>query len=125
MQIQVNTGPNIAGHEALAARVSSAVEDALTRFSSHITRVEVHLRDENSDKKVGHEAMRCMMEARLEGRQPVAVSEHAATVDEAVAGAAEKLAGRIESTLGRLGDQRIHRTDLDPSRPEQEVDEAP
>lgn len=101
MQVQVNTDRNIEGHAALADRVSGVVEAALSRTSDRITRVEVHLSDENSDKK-GGENMRCMMEARLEGRPPVAVTHHAATVDDAVDGAAAKLARLIDSTLGRL-----------------------
>jgi ribosome-associated translation inhibitor RaiA len=56
-----------------------------------------------------------MMEARLEGRQPIAVTDEAATVDLAVDGAADKLARLIEHTLGKLHDQRTHRTDP-PSR---------
>jgi hypothetical protein len=47
-----------------------------------------------------------MMEARLEGRQPVAVTDHAATLEEAVHGAAHKLARLLDSTLGRLHDHR-------------------
>ncbi len=105
MQIQINTDGNIEGHERLATQVSSVVESALSRHSDHITRVEVHLSDENSDKKSGNDDMRCMMEARLEGHQPLAVTHHAATVDEAVDGAADKLTRLIESTLGRLRDQ--------------------
>ena len=111
MQIQINTDHNIEGHEALAAQVSGVVESALSRFSDHITRVEVHLSDENSDKKGGHDDMRCMMEARLEGRQPIAVTHQAATLDQAVDGAADKLTRLIESTLGRLRDQKSRRTD--------------
>ena len=41
------------------------------------------------------------MEARIEGRQPLAVSDSAATVDKAIHGALHKLTSLIESTLGR------------------------
>jgi len=58
-----------------------------------------------------------VMEARLEGRQPVAVTHHAPTVDQAVDGAAAKLARLIESTLGRLRDQKRVRTDPIPLEP--------
>ena len=105
MQIQLNTDANIEGHEAMATWIRSTVESALKRFSDHITRVEVHLSDENSDKKGGNDDMRCVMEARMEGRQPVAVTHHGATVDQAVDGAADKLHRMIESTLGRMRDQ--------------------
>ncbi|MGH7874990.1 MAG: HPF/RaiA family ribosome-associated protein [Candidatus Binatia bacterium] len=114
MQIQINTDHNIEGREALAHQVSGVVESALSRLSDHITRVEVHLSDENSAKKGGNDDMRCMMEARLEGRQPIAVTHWAATLDQAVDGAADKLTRMIESTLGRLRDQKSHRTDPPP-----------
>jgi ribosome-associated translation inhibitor RaiA len=116
MQIQINTDHNIEGHEALAAQVSSVVESALSLVSDHITRVEVHLSDENG-AKVGQHDKRCMMEARLEGRQPIAVTDEAATMNEAVDGAADKLARLIESNLGRVRDQRSHRRDPLPPGP--------
>jgi ribosome-associated translation inhibitor RaiA len=111
MQIQINTDHNLEGHESLAARISGVIENTLSRFSDHITRVEVHLSDENSDKKDGYDNMRCMIEARLEGRQPIAVTHQATTLDEAVDGAADKLTNLIETTLGRLHDQELRRTD--------------
>ena len=110
MQIQVNSDHNVEGHAALDAQVSGAVERALRRFSDHITRVEVHLSDENADKSGEHDK-RCLMEARLEGRQPIAVAHQAATLDQAVDGAAEKLTRMIQTTLGRLRDQKHRTTD--------------
>ncbi len=114
MQIQIKTDHNIKGHEALAAQVSGVVENALSRFSEHITQVEVHLSDENSNKKVGYDAMRCMIEARLEGRQPIAVTHQANTLDQAVDGAADKMTRLIETTLGRQHHQESGRTDPPP-----------
>ena len=113
MQVQINTDHNIGGHEAFTARVRGVVESALSRVREHITRVEVHLSDENGDKS-GKNDMRCVMEARLDGRQPVAVTEQAETLEQAVDGAADKLARLIESTLGRLHDQASRRTDPAP-----------
>jgi len=49
MQIQINTDGNIEGKERLAEQVEAVVRDNLDRFSEQITRVEVHLSDENSD----------------------------------------------------------------------------
>jgi ribosome-associated translation inhibitor RaiA len=110
MQIQINTDHNIEGHEALADQVRGLVETALNRVSDHITRVEVHLSDENGDKR-GENDKRCMMEARLEGSQPIAVTQQSATVDQAVDGAADKLVRLIESTLGRRHDRETRRRD--------------
>src|SRR5208283_696104 len=88
MQIQVNTDHTIEGHEALADQIRGVVENALSRMSDHITRVEVHLTDESGPKSRENNK-RCMTEARLEGRQPIAVTDEAATVDLAVDGAAD------------------------------------
>ena len=117
MQIQINTDHNIEGREALADQVRGVVENSLSRFSDHITRVEVHLSDENSDKKGDNDEMRCMMEARIEGRQPIAVTHQAAILDQAVDGAADKLTRLIKSTLGRLRDQKSRRSDPSPPGP--------
>ena len=116
MQIQINTDHNIGGHQALTASVSGSVESALSRFSGHITRVEVHLSDENG-RKGGQSDKRCMMEARLESRQPIAVTHQATTLDQAIDGAADKLIRLIENTLGRLHDQENKRTDPSPPGP--------
>jgi ribosome-associated translation inhibitor RaiA len=116
MEIQVNTDHTIEGHEALAARIRGVVENALSRVSDHITRVEVHLIDESGPKNRKNNK-RCMMEARLEGRQPLAATDESSTLDLAVDGAADKLARLIEHTLGKLQDQRTHRTDPHPHQP--------
>lgn len=113
MQIQINTDRNIKGTRHWSLK-SVALWTALSRFSGHITRVEVHLSDGNSRKKGGHDDMRCVMEARLEGRQPIAVTHQATTVDLAVDGAADKLTRMIESTIGKLQDQKRRRTDPPP-----------
>jgi ribosomal subunit interface protein len=111
MQIQINTDHNIEGHQALANQVSGVIENALSRFSEHITQVDVHLSDENSNKKSGYNDFRCKIEAHLEGRQPIAVTHQANTLDKAVDGAADKLVNLIEGTLARIHDQELHRTD--------------
>ena len=111
MQIQINTGHNIEGHEALATQVSSVVADSLSRFSDSITHVDVHLSDVNSDKKGGDRDMRCVIEAHLNGLQPLAVTNQAATIDQSVDEAAEKMTHLLKHTLGRLEHQASHRTD--------------
>ena len=111
MQVKVHTDHNIKGHEALADPVSSVVEDALSRVSDRITHVDIHLSNQNSDREDGNDSLRCMVETHLEGRQPIAVTHQAATLDQAVDGAANKLTHLIDHTLGRLKHQEKHRTD--------------
>jgi len=117
MQIQINTDHNIESHEGLAAHVSDVVQDALSQLSGHITRVEVHLSDENGPGKeltTGLDDKRCMMEARIEGRPPLAVTAHAASVHQAIDGAAQKLARLVENTLGRRHDRRYRQAETTP-----------
>jgi ribosome-associated translation inhibitor RaiA len=103
MQIQVHTDHHTEGGEKFTAYVSGMVETALSHVSARISRVEVHLSDENGSKK-GQDDKRCMMEARVEGHQPIAVTQKAGSVDEALNGAADKLLKALESTLNRIKD---------------------
>jgi ribosome-associated translation inhibitor RaiA len=105
MQIQVHTDHNTDGREKVADYVRGVVEGAVGHFSTHITRVEVHLGDENG-AKAGSDDKRCMMEARVEKRHPIAVTHHAATLDAAIDGAAGKLKRSLAHELERLHEQR-------------------
>ncbi|MGV8941335.1 MAG: HPF/RaiA family ribosome-associated protein [Lysobacter sp.] len=101
MKIQLNTDKNIQGDEALATHVESVVSKTLERFGPQITRVEVHLSDLNAGK-AGSADKHCLMEARLEGHQPVVVTHDADKVRDAINGAAQKMQRKLESTLGKL-----------------------
>lgn len=106
MHIQINTDRNIEADSDLAEQVRATVGETLDLFSERITWVEVYLSDENSDSKFGTHDMRCVLEVRLAGRSPTAVTHDAATWEQAVGGAAEKLKRSLESTLERLDDHR-------------------
>jgi ribosome-associated translation inhibitor RaiA len=105
MRVQLNTDRHIVAHDELAHQVETVMEGTVGRFADQITRVEVHLSDENSQKGGGDDK-RCLLEARLAGLQPMAVSHQAATLPQAIDGAAQKLARALESTLGRLGREK-------------------
>ncbi len=104
MQVQLNTDNHTENHAKLTDYVESLVKDALERFSGRITSVHVHLTDENSDQKSGSYDKRCVMEARVSGRQPVTVSAAAPSVDQALVGAIDKL----EKSLGSIFDRLDH-----------------
>lgn len=103
MLIQIRTDRNIEGDDAFAQQVESVLRNTLDRHSEQVTRVVLHLSDENSDKKSGTADKRCLMEARLAGLQPISVSHRAATLELAIDGAVEKLKRSLDTTLGRLG----------------------
>ncbi|WP_018344975.1 HPF/RaiA family ribosome-associated protein [Cytophaga aurantiaca] len=100
MTIQFNTDKNIAGNDRTATYMNSMILDSLDRFSDHITRIEVYLSDENSNKTGGNDK-RCLLEARLEGLKPIAVTNFSDTVEKAVSGAIDKLVGTLDKTLER------------------------
>ena len=110
MKVQISTDGNIRGHEQMTDKVKWEVEEALSSISDRITRVEVHLSDTGGRKHSVHDT-RCVMEARLRGRSPIAVTHKAAILGQAVDGAVDKLTRKLESTLGKLIAQRSRRTD--------------
>ena len=105
MQIQVNTSNGIENKDALERWADSEIRQTLARFVDDVTRVEIHLSDENHDASGGGDK-RCVMEARLARHQPLAVSHHAPSLDDAFRGASDKLKRSLDSTLGRLYGRR-------------------
>jgi len=101
MTIQYNTDKTINGDESHSAYYTNLIKEGLQRYSDSITRIEVHIGDENG-KKEGFDDIRCMLEARLEGRQPIAVTSHANNTEEAVSASIEKLKNSLETILGRI-----------------------
>ena len=106
MDVQFNTDNQIEATEALEARANEIVEAALGRFSGHLTRIELHLADENSPQKGGSNDIRCTMEARPEGLRPLAATHHDADPDAAMRGAAKKLQRALDSEFGKLDARR-------------------
>lgn len=103
MQIQVSTDHNIHGGEKLATYVTTELTSSLSRFDRWLTRVEVHF----SEEAVGRvDDKRCVIEARPAGAQPVAVTHHAGSVDDAYNGAAQKLHKVLDSKYSRAHDHK-------------------
>lgn len=105
MQIQVHSDNHIEGSARFVDWVSASVADKLERFDDDLTRVVVHINDENGDK-AGAQDKRCQIEARPKGRQPVSVTHKAESVDLAVEGAIDKLGNALAHLYGKLRDKR-------------------
>jgi hypothetical protein len=101
MQVQINSDRSVDVDEALSELVKVNVTDAMKRFGTRITRIEVHLSDVNGERS-GSRDKRCLLEARPAGRDPVAVTEQAATVEEALRSAGRKMQRLLSSEFGRL-----------------------
>lgn len=101
MIIQVNTDKNIPGGDDLQTYLNDLISDQLNHYSTQISRVVVHLSDENGPKE-GANDKRCLLEARVEGRQPIAVSDNADNHEKAISGAVDKLVHSLDKIFGRM-----------------------
>jgi len=120
MQVQVNSNQVTAG-VGLHDWVGSTVEGALERFDDFLTRVEIHVSDENADKAGGQDK-RCQIEARPKGHSPISVTHKAESLDIAVQGAADKMCHALEHLMGRLDEPVLSTGQL--TAPEVQEDSA-
>lgn len=122
IKVQVNTSNDIENKDGLERWASDYLNDHLARFDQDLTSIEVQMTDENHAAKGGGGDKRCMMEARVNGRAPIAVTNYAANQDLAFRGAADKLSKALDHEFGKL-DRREHRL-RDTIRRDPEVLEA-
>lgn len=104
MTIQFNADNNLTIHEGFRDKLHDLLTDELDRFVEHITRLEVHLSDENGSKH-GTEDKKCLLEARVKNKQPIVVTAHAANYELAVSDASEKLKKSLNSMFEKMQDQ--------------------
>ncbi|TIX49749.1 HPF/RaiA family ribosome-associated protein [Alteraurantiacibacter aquimixticola] len=112
MQVQFNSDSSVMGTENVAERIEAAVREKLSRFEERLTRIEVHVRDENAHKG-GNDDKACTIEARPRSGRAIGVTEHAATVDLAARKAANTLAQRLERHFGKA---ERHKHDPSPDK---------
>lgn len=105
MQIQVHSDNHIEGSARLVSWVSASINSQLQRFEEDLTRVLVHLNDENGHK-AGSQDKRCQIEARPKGLAPISVTHHAESVEFALDGAMEKLTHALDHQLGKQRQRR-------------------
>ncbi|SDU58790.1 ribosomal subunit interface protein [Pseudomonas moraviensis] len=102
MKIQVNSDNHIKISQQLEEFVLTTIESTLERYKEVLSRVEVHLSDGNGDKP-GPRDLRCQLEARPKGHQPISVNHKADSLEQAIDGAAVKLDHTLQEFFGRLG----------------------
>ena len=101
MIVQINTDNNVEGHARLKAYIAEELGTTLARFEDKVTRLEVHLGDENSEKS-GVNDKRCLIEARPINMQPVAVTHYADSTEKAFHGALDKIKKVLETTYKKM-----------------------
>lgn len=108
MQIQINSDNIINLGDASITELSTTVNTKLERFAARLTRVEVHFSDISGRENQAGDDKRCMVEARPAGRDPIAVTHEAPTLDEALSGALPKLITALERDFGRTTTRKGH-----------------
>lgn len=102
MKIQLNTDNQIQGDPSLQRHAQDTVSTMLERYADRISRVEVHVHDDNGRERTGTGGDKhCTIEARLHHLPPLAASNSADEVASAVTGAARKLQRVIETAVGK------------------------
>lgn len=111
MQVQVRHDANIQGGASLIASITATIESGLDAFAGEVHSVDVHVSDQNGPK-TGSDAIRCTVEARVNGRPPQAVTHDGPTLGVALDVAVDKLARLLDHQLGRVrakaGDRGEH-----------------
>lgn len=121
MQVKINSDNHIEVKEGAVEKWQEEVATSLARFSDWLTRIEVHLTDENSHAKGGADDIRCLMEARPAGKTPVSIEVRAANVDQAIHQATATLERRLGTIVDKARTERRKRSDRD--REEMDRDE--
>lgn len=90
-------------NEEYSATLTTVMSEKLRRFSNQIKQIDVQLWDEDRGMNDKH----CLLEAQLDGKRPVAVTDYANTHEQAIEGAVEKLKFSLDNLLG-IGQLSIH-----------------
>ena len=107
MTIQFESAHSVKANEEFKAPLIATITEKLSRFNHQITKLEVHLSDENGNKE-GLNDKRCLLEAHVEGMPATVAKNHAETYEQAVEGAIDKLKASLISTMGRLENHHKH-----------------
>ena len=101
MKVLVNTDKHIEGSERLQNYIDEKMGHALKHFADRLTRIEIHLSDQNGDKP-GADDIQCRVEVRPKGLQPVTVTARNANLDLSIADAIEKMKAALTTAFGKL-----------------------
>ncbi len=101
MKVQVNTDKHIENSDRLESFINDKMGQALSRFEDKLTRLEVHLTDQNGEKS-GVDDIQCRIEARPKGIQPVIVTARNSTLDLAINDSIDKMKSALTTIYGKL-----------------------
>jgi ribosomal subunit interface protein len=86
---------------AIDQHINDQIEQHLGRFLKRLTRIEVHLADENEPNRDTGNDKKCLIEARPAGRDPLVAEHTCGDMYEAIDEAINKLGRVLTSKLDR------------------------
>ncbi len=101
MLVQIHTDKNIEGGSRFTEYFTTEINNELARFDEIVTRVEVHITDENGNKSTPNDK-KCVIEARVEKKQPIAVTATADSPEKAFFEALEKIQRVLDTTVEKI-----------------------
>ena len=106
MQVIINSDNQVDLQSNFIEHWQTEIATSLQRFSDWVTRIEVHLTDENSNSKGGVDDIRCLIEARPANRQPVSVEVRGASAEQALADGVQTLDRRLGTMIDKARTQQ-------------------
>ena len=107
MRIQANSDRNVRVDSEVNAYVKGEVTRVLSRFTTRLTRVEVHLGGAIRHR-FGARDRRCLIEVRPANHRPLTTSAVAAAIEDALGEALAKMRRALRRFFGRLGTPAVH-----------------
>ena len=108
MQVQINS-PQTQLPDALREYIESTTVERLGHHIEMLTRIEVHLSDQNANK--GGVDKRCLLEARPRGMDPVVAEHDGLEFKDAFKGSLDKLERVLERRFGKLSARERGKTE--------------
>ena len=106
MQVIINSDNQVDLQSDFIDHWQGEIASSLQRFSDWITRVEVHLTDENSKSKESVDDIRCLIEARPANRQPVSIEVRGESPEHALATGVQTMDRRLGTLLDKARTQQ-------------------
>ncbi len=106
MQVIINSDNQVDLNSDSIQHWQGEITNSLHRYGDWITRVEVHLTDENSNSKGGVSDIRCLLEARPAEKQPVSVEVRGPSAEHALADGIQTLNRRLGAMIDKIRTQQ-------------------
>lgn len=105
MTIQINAGDHVENNERATEYFTELVMKDLDHYAEYLTRVEVHFADINGAKS-GPQDKKCTIEARMRGRDPLAVTAQDEKIEKAFNSALGKVKASMRTIVGKMQEKR-------------------